>query len=214
MDMESRAKRQAKGWKWWLARTFAAAGRALAVDLQVGGRADTKAADGVAVAVAGASARHINEVLPPTHPADLPRLLLAEQARAGRPPATLPPDDPKAATLPCDTAAAPREPFRATPPPRAWRRSVRISCWIRRACAEGAELVLGPCERGGRRARAAKAEERGGLGGASAGLGGARAEAWRSSRGKRAPAEPRKHAKEPGQLVWETTVGRGERTSR
>lgn len=82
-DMKSRAKRQAKGWKWWLARTFAAAGRALAVDLQVGGRADTKAADGVAVAVAGASARHLDEVLPPAHPAHLPQLLLAEQPRAG-----------------------------------------------------------------------------------------------------------------------------------
>lgn len=74
---------KAKGWKWWLARTFAAARRALAVDLQVAGRADAKAADGVAVAVAGASARHLDEVLPPAHPAHLPQLLLAEQPRAG-----------------------------------------------------------------------------------------------------------------------------------
>lgn len=81
--MKSRAKRQAERRKWWLARTFAAAGRALAADLQVAGREDAEAADGVAVAVAGASARHLHEVLPPAHPAHLPQLLLAEQARAG-----------------------------------------------------------------------------------------------------------------------------------
>jgi hypothetical protein len=82
-EIKSEETSKAKGWKWWLARTFAAAGRTLAVDLQVARRADAKAAYGVAVAVAGASARHLDEVIPPAHPAHLPQLLLAEQPRTG-----------------------------------------------------------------------------------------------------------------------------------
>lgn len=90
-DMKSRTTRQTskqakRTWctddAQWRARTFATPGRALAADLEVAGSVDAEAAHGVAVAVAGAPARHLHEILAPAHPADVPQLLLAEQRRA------------------------------------------------------------------------------------------------------------------------------------
>jgi hypothetical protein len=63
----------------YMARTFVTARRALAVDLQFTRGVNAETTDGVAVAMAGASARHLHEVLTPAHPAHLPQLLLAEQ---------------------------------------------------------------------------------------------------------------------------------------
>jgi hypothetical protein len=69
----------------YMARTFVTARRALAVDLQFTRGVNAETTDGVAVAMAGASARHLHEVLPSVHPAHLPQLLLAEQCRTSTP---------------------------------------------------------------------------------------------------------------------------------
>lgn len=65
----------------WIVRTFAAGRRALAADLQFAGGVNAEPAAGVTVAVAGAPARHLHEVLSPAHAAHLPQLLLTEQRR-------------------------------------------------------------------------------------------------------------------------------------
>lgn len=62
-------------------RTLVAAGGAVAGDLELAGGEEAEAADGVAVARAGAAARHLHEPVAHPHPAHAPQLLLAEQRR-------------------------------------------------------------------------------------------------------------------------------------
>lgn len=83
MKSRRRKKKQASKRRGWYggARTFTAAWRTIAVNLEVARRVDEEATYSVAVAAAGASAHDLHEALAQAHPAHLPKLLLAEQRR-------------------------------------------------------------------------------------------------------------------------------------